>query len=163
MPLRGISVADQEFHLCVFSDGSLIQLAYVIKNEEVVWHRLCFFPCPLAFDQEEIAYFHISEMFDVLRTEELLVRTKMVTPIRFDYNKYLSDKSHPNCHMTIGKNSCRLPVFGPLSVGHFITFIVEHFYTDEANYFLEDLPTPYYWKHSFSPSRPHQLFLETTR
>lgn len=148
----------------LLADGSIIQLAYIIKNEEVVWHRLCFFPCPLAFDEEDIADFSISDIYDVLGSDELLSRTKMVTPIRFDYNQYLSDKIHSPCHLTIEKNSCRLPVFGPLSVGHFINFVAKHFYTDDLDLARANPPiVPFFWKRSFVQSHTHQLFLETTR
>jgi len=117
-------------YIAILSDGALIQMAYKIEYEELVWHRLCFFPCPLAFDEDDLRNYTLLELFDVLSPAELSYRTQMVTPIRFDYDKYYSDELHTNSHLTIGKVSCRIPVYGPLSVGHFVNFVIANFYKD---------------------------------
>jgi hypothetical protein len=39
---------------CVLKDGSLLQIAFAFRGEELVKHRLCFHPCPLDLDFENM-------------------------------------------------------------------------------------------------------------
>ncbi|BAQ35242.1 DUF2290 domain-containing protein [Dehalococcoides sp. UCH007] len=157
------AILDRRDYNVLISDGSLIQIAYKIKDEEVVWHRLCFFPCPIVFDKTDTIENNISTMFDYFDPKYYLKNIKMVTPIRFDYDINLSNKVHPTSHMTILKDSCRLPVFGPMSIGHFIKFIIQNFYSDNISFEKSEFEIPILlWKRSFTPSYRNQLFLESS-
>jgi len=119
-------IKKNDFNL-LLSDGSVIQIAYKIFSEEIQWHRLCFFPCPIAFSDEELTEYTILDLFDVLSPEELIARTKMVTYVRFDFDRNFSDERHAHSHFTFGNSDCRVPVYGPISITHFAEFIIQNF------------------------------------
>lgn len=54
------------------------------------------------------------------------------SPIRFDFDIMPSDKKdmHPDVHLHISMENCRIPVEGPLCIREFMKFIVENFYPD---------------------------------
>jgi hypothetical protein len=132
-------------YTCALIDGSLLQLSFTFNNARLIRNRLCFYPCPLALDQaqwnpEEIP---LLDFLDDLLVEEFdylidsmagntagtrTARLRMRGPIRFDFAPDQQANNHPASHVHIAGEDVRLPVFGPLSAGHFIRFIVRHFY-----------------------------------
>lgn len=143
-------------------DGSLIQVAYKVEEGSVVWHRLCWFPCPFAFTQEEcgeMANGDLSALLDVLGLNEV----QLTTPVRFDFDVKFSDEVHAHSHLTFNRADCRVPVFGPLSVAHFFRFTLNYFCSDfaaniepihglRAYLYQRTLPKPY----------SHELFIDTS-
>lgn len=111
----------------MLADGSLIQIAYKIEQDNVQWHRLCYFPCPICFDSSDLEQFSVLELFDVLSDQELYRRTQMVTYVRFDFDRSFSDERHAHSHVTLGNTECRIPVFGPITISNFFDFIADHF------------------------------------
>jgi hypothetical protein len=110
-------------------DGGLLQLSYSFQRQALVKHRLCFFPCPIAFDDHDLAEWGGPiELLELLDEDALRERVCLRPPLRFEYDRAAKSKDHPAAHLTIGVPDCRVPVFSPLSVGHFVRFIFLQFY-----------------------------------
>ena len=109
-------------------DGALVQLLYTFENNNLLSHRLAYFPSPLLESYDEAAEFYDHEpLFG-----DIFSKISIRSPIRFDYSssdKEYIDIDHPRSHMTIGKHkSCRVPVSGPLTPFRFMRFLLRNFY-----------------------------------
>lgn len=130
----------------VLYDGSILQISYKIKRNEIIGHRLCWFPSPLEIDEgqnvEDIIYkIHESLSSNSSLLEEYLTSPEFNSeinlnkfyhrsPIRFDYDIMPDERKdkHPDVHLHISIEDCRIPVKGPLCLRRFMAFIVENFY-----------------------------------
>lgn len=118
-------------------DGALIQMAYSFERDNLIKHRLAFFPSP------ELSEFQNN--YEVYETDEIyadIIDKNIVTvPIRFDYDPTnFAVKEHPRSHLTIGQyKNCRIPVNAPLSPNMFIDFILRNFYNTAHKKFADDL------------------------
>jgi hypothetical protein len=109
-------------------DGALVQIMYRFIDDEIVSHRLAFFPSP---DLHE--YQNNSEIYE---TDEIyadvIMKNIVALPVRFDFD--ISDDifvelHHPKSHLTLGQYlNCRIPVSGPLTPWSFMDFILRNFY-----------------------------------
>lgn len=117
----------------ILFDGAILQFSYTFSGDEVKKHRLCFMPCPIHFDPSELADFSIGELLEVLDSTELMSRIRLEGSLRFDYDPETTTADHPASHLTISRSSCRIPVSAPLSLGHFVRFVFQHFYPDAWN------------------------------
>jgi hypothetical protein len=134
------------FH-CMLFDGSIIQFGYVFNNNNLVKHRNCYYPCPLIITSSEIQDIQLGDdfvtLFDLLLVQEIdSLRSsisksdfpnlrqlfRLSTPLRFDFDSDVRAENHPASHLHLLDEECRWPVFGPISVGHFVRFIFRHFY-----------------------------------
>lgn len=152
----------RDFNLCL-SDGSCIQIYYEIAEAEIVRHRLAYYPCPVSFDREELAHFGLFDIIDDLAPAEASRRFKLVSPIRFDFDAEVLDDRHPYSHLTFLKDTCRLPVYGPVSVGHFLRFVLRYFHDEWLQAFLDgDLLVPQMWHRTLSVPNTLEMFLDTS-
>lgn len=113
------------------ADGALLQLQYSFEEDEVVKHRLAFFPSP---DLTE--YQNDPEVYDQdIIYAEILDRRVVPTPIRFDFDRHsFISVQHPMSHVTIGQyKNCRIPLKSALSPFRFIEFILGSFYNTAFN------------------------------
>lgn len=138
--------ANRSFSLKLI-DGGLLQLSYRFDNDNLIKHRLAYYPSPnLRSFQEDP---------DVYLREELYVdivsRRLVPFPIRFDYDlKAAKDVAHPSCHLTLGDvEGCRIPVHCPLTPRQFVEFVVRNFYQTDKYEFVSKLPSH---KHFFDVS-----------
>lgn len=144
-PAEYRALVENRQYVAMLKDGGLLMPTYWFKDDELVAHNLCFYPCPLAIDQpsddsEESDPF--VEIFDSLLAAELQCSTLekdiyngtcesrliMRGPIRFDYAPEHARDGHAASHAHIAHPECRVPVFGPLSFGHFIRFVFANHY-----------------------------------
>ena len=97
-----------------FTDGSLIQLSYRFKNNDLIGHRLCYLPKPKKL------------IYESSRQKKLIIRA--------DYSPASTEAfNHPSTHLHIGEiEDCRIPLAGPMSPGLFILFILRTFYKDKV-------------------------------
>ena len=127
----------------VLFDGSLLQLSVDWDGSKVVGHRFAYIPFPVYVENlEELKVFGIVDVLDSYITDTG-DHIRLRSPLRFDYDLSAAVPiRHPSSHLTINSNSCRWPVVGPLSVGHFIRFIFMHFYHVRWNEhgFLRECP-----------------------
>jgi hypothetical protein len=132
-------------YTCALIDGALIQISFTFRNAQLIGNRLCYYPCPLVFEQDDWdpSEIPLLDLFDDILVEEFddvlesiaepelrstLARLRMRGPIRFEYAPGQQTSAHPASHAHIGEGDVRIPVFGPLSIGHFLRFVVRHYY-----------------------------------
>ncbi|WP_283677647.1 DUF2290 domain-containing protein [Clostridium perfringens] len=118
-------------------DGALIHFMYKFKGDELISHRLAFYPSPyLENYQNEPELYERDEIY-----ADVIYKNIVAFPIRFDYNKdeVESEYYHPKSHVTLGQyKNCRIPAYGPISPVVFIKFIFKNFYS-KVYYVLEGL------------------------
>lgn len=151
----------RDFSICMF-DGGLLQIHYDVADEQIIQHRLAYFPCPFTFTEDERNGFALSELPSLFAADELRSRFKLTTPIRFDYDAERSDERHAHSHVSFNKESCRVPAYGPLSLGHFFRFVLRYFYETEfadLSDWEELQPRLYYRTLPFPP--PHEFHWDT--
>lgn len=132
----------------VLFDGSLLQISYTLHRNEIVGHRLCWYPSPI----DVTGVREVDEI--ILRLQSILTDNCDVledhftkpdasypiglkgiynrSPLRFDFSVMPEDKkdAHPDVHLHISNENCRIPVKTPLCVKMFMKFIVENFYSN---------------------------------
>ena len=157
-----LTLDQRDFCFC-FSDGGLVQIRYDIEDGAILSHRLCYFPCPFSFAPEDSEGIALSELPLLFSADELRFRIKLASPIRFDFNAELSDSRHAHSHLSLNKESCRLPAYGPVSLGHFLRFVLRYFYEAEFSSLNEwEELKPRLYQRTLSHPPPHELHLETT-
>ena len=151
----------RDFCFC-FSDGGLVQIRYDIEDGSISSHRLCYFPCPFSFVPEDSEGIALAELPLLFNADELRFRIKLASPIRFDFDAELADDRHAHSHVSFNKESCRLPAYGPVSLGHFLRFVLRYFYETEFSALneWEDLK-PRLYRRTLPYPPPHELHLET--
>lgn len=112
----------------IFKDGSLLQISYKFRRSKLIGHRLCFFPCPIKFDFNDLEEFSLDEIVELSASPFSL---RLVSPIRFDFDPEQEQDDHPSSHLHFSCRSCRVPVQLPLSIGHFLNFVLRNFYLQE--------------------------------
>ena len=134
---------NNQFSAILF-DGSMLQISFDLRWGNLIAHRLVYYPCPIELNDEELMLlreFPVIEVIDDYTDTRDRFRTK--SPIRFDFDEKAGTSTHPTSHMTMLTNDCRLPVYGPLSLGHFVTFVFRNFYPNiwEQHEFVREWPT----------------------
>lgn len=132
----------------VLVDGSLLSMRYEFTHGGVVSaHNLCYYPCPLALtygEEEQASFDSLADLFDAMLAAELgdalvqrdiyeetsVSQLVMRAPLRFDYAPGDARDDHAASHVHIAHPDSRVPVFGPMSVGHFVRFVFSNFYRD---------------------------------
>jgi hypothetical protein len=126
--------------ICLMSDGALLQLSLDIRNNETIGHRFGYYPCPVVLpggidilDSDELDIIllqeldsHIGSISD--NTTPSNVQLRLRSPIRFDFDA--DQTSEPPSHFHFGNPDIRVPVHSALSVGHFVQFVMRHFYPE---------------------------------
>ena len=109
-------------------DGALVQMSYCFSGENLIKHRLAFFPSPHLEDfQNEPEIYEDDEIF-----ADILAKNIVPFPLRFDFDsddELFQELDHPRSHLTLGQfKNCRIPVTAPLSPFQFVSFILRNFY-----------------------------------
>jgi len=143
------TLLNAEAYNLLMLDGAMIQLQYRFYRNELIQHRLAFFPSPsLEKFQNEPEIYLEDEIF-----ADIVAKNIIPFPIRFDYDSCASANSpieHPPSHLTLGQyKNCRIPVSAPLSPYLFIEFILRNFYHTAFVKFVSSL-------------RPNSIFFQQT-
>lgn len=113
-------------------DGALISLLYRFQNNDIVAHRLSFFPAPnLEVFQNEPELYLEDEIY-----LEFLDKRIVTVPLRFDFDSgdAFVPVEHPKSHLTLGQyENCRIPVSSAVSPYQFMEFILRNFYHTAQN------------------------------
>ena len=117
----------------VLSDGAILQISYQIRRNKIVWHRLCYYPCPLHFVPEEIGEEPLVDLILNLDYGSLKDRLRMRSAVRFDFDPDNARFNHPASHVTINETCCRIPVRASLDLRNFVHFVFMNFYPDHWN------------------------------
>lgn len=133
-------LADKRSYNMRLVDGALLQMMYRVEGDELLQHRLAFYPSPslLPFQDDPDAYMR-DELFI-----EIVQRRIVPFPMRFDFDAregvYI-DVAHPKSHLTLGDvKGCRIPVSSPMTPRWFVEFILRNFYQTETHDFIAGLP-----------------------
>ena len=146
-------VQNRQFN-SILLDGSLLQISYTFRRNDLIEHRLCFYPCPVHLEPEEWKLYQeaglgLLEIFEDLSLEEFQNHLRLQSPVRFDFDLDSAMEDHPASHLHLLREDCRIPVFAPLSIGRFIQFVFRHFYPEQ-------------WKsHGFLREWSHEKFNTT--
>lgn len=122
-------------------DGALLQLMYRFERNQLLQHRLAFYPSPslVPFQDDPDAYMS-DELF-----LEIVQRRIVPFPLRFDFDDRDGahiDVLHPKSHLTLGDvKGCRIPVSAPLTPRWFIEFILRNFYQTKKYDLIGGLPS----------------------
>ena len=150
LPLGGETVSEYRSILrnreytCVLADGAILQISLALRGADLERHRFAWIPAPVVVDSADVNITDVAELVDeglfnagVKLTDDETDGDDLllIAPLRFDYDRSAQSDDHAACHLTFNRQSCRVPIFGPLSLGHFIRFVFRHFY-------------PEYWKSS---------------
>jgi hypothetical protein len=143
LPYREIYSSFSQQNLFNFRmiDGGLIQMLYEFRGNELLYHRLAFFPSPNL--EEYQSAFEVYEADEIYA--DILMKEIVPFPIRFEFNR--ADEKHiivhhPKSHLTLGQyKNCRIPVSGPLTPYLFMGFILRNFYNTAFKKY-SDLLTP---------------------
>lgn len=146
----------------IFSDGGLVQINYEIEESSIKKHRLSYIPCPYSFNSEDLEIYSLAELPTVYSGDELRRQFRLTTPIRFDFDADFADERHDYSHVTLNKESCRLPAYGPVSLGHFFRFILRYFYESEFTGLNDwDELQPRIYRRTLRHPPIHELHLDT--
>jgi hypothetical protein len=120
-------------------DYSLLQISFIFEGSKVAKHRLVYYPCPLILEPEE-SDMGILDVIEILSDRELVLRLRQETPFRFEFDPNAASEDHAASHLHVSRDSCRIPVYAPLSLGRFIRFVFRNFYAAEwqAHSFLRE-------------------------
>lgn len=152
--------ASEGHYTCLLNEGSLIQISFDFKNNEMVANRLCFYPCPLQLSEND--YPHDFDMWNDLLESELtgqiatlepdseaaeeaglLPRAGLLrlrSPLRFDFESDDRGSAEPASHVHINESGARIPVHAALSLGEFIAFVISHYFPAYSNVLKEFEP-----------------------
>lgn len=121
---------DKQFNVKML-DGGLLQLLYEFENDELVKHRLCYYPSPSfeSFQNDPELYIDESNIYG-----DILMKSVLPVPVRFDYAPDDAEAVlHPASHLSLGEyKNCRIPVVSPLCPSTFINFVLSSFYRNAA-------------------------------
>jgi hypothetical protein len=131
----------EEAYSAVLADGALLQISYDFFGGQMSGHRLAYIPCPFDMDEELLQADPLLDVME-LYAGQPVSEIRLRTPLRFDYDPESQALDHPASHLTLLWPHCRWPVAGPLSPGHFIRFVFQHFYPRlwRAHEFLRTWP-----------------------
>lgn len=151
----------RDFSLCLH-DGGLAQIDYTLSGDEIVAHRLCYIPCPFQYEVADWPGISLASIPSLMSAGELIRDARLVSPIRFDFDVAFADHRHAHSHLTLNKQTCRIPVYGPVSPGHFFRFVLRYFY--ESNFdtgpWLESV-RPKLFSRTLGHPSPHEMHIES--
>ncbi len=109
-----------------FKDGSIFQLSYMFKKNEIIKMRLAYYPRPNTLSYEEA----IEDYDEDDEYMDMFDKYVVSTPIRIDYAPNDHEEiEHPKTHIHFGQiEGCRIPMTSPLMPNKFFKFIFYNFY-----------------------------------
>ena len=156
------AVKRRDYNFCLV-DGSIIQIHYRMEEDEIKYHRLCFHPCPYPFPLDSHEGLGLADIPDLMNARELLTGIRLASPIRFDFDSEFCDDKHAHSHLTINRQGCRVPAFGPVSLGHFMRFVFRYFYEaefDSPGWWPEVQPKVF--TKTLDHPAPHEFHIESS-
>ena len=126
------AIVQNRFYSALLEDGGLLQIAYHVRGDQVVNHRLCFFPCPITLTENDFVV-GLGDAVVGLSLEEIGARWNHTCIVRFEFNQATMSEVHPAAHVTFCKACCRVPMVGPINAGAFINFVLTHFYPEQVS------------------------------
>ena len=125
-----VTLLERKEYSYLMYDGAIVQVSYVFEGEAIDRHRLLYYPCPFSIDVSLLEQFEasLSDLIREVYMEDLERSVVLSSPIRFDYEPEAAADFHPASHITMNKNTCRIPVRSPMRFDQFTRFVLENFY-----------------------------------
>jgi hypothetical protein len=165
-------------YTCLLNEGSLIQISFDFRRNEMVAHRFCFYPCPLEFPEDgypqdldawnDLLEAELSSQIEALAgpldaaderestgTSGLL---RLRSPLRFDFEPENRAATEPSSHVHINGAGARIPVHAGLSLAQFMTFVISHYYPSHSH--VLDEFAPEFCDRSISPEDEVRLHFD---
>lgn len=173
------TIIRSRLYTCLLFDGGVLQIRYEVKRRNLVGHRLCYYPAPAILeptdyrpgedDIEEAIFLRLASglqgELDAMFGEHEEQRQKdggisVLGPLRFEFDE-AEVPQHPFSHLHLSRSDCRIPVFAPLSVGHFVRFVFRHFYTNvwQEQEIIRQWPLRDFTR-TIRPEEQHRMHLE---
>lgn len=158
-----LNVLDRRDYTILFSDGAVLQVDYLIREAEILKHRLCYLPSPIEYEPGDLYDLTLDEYIACISNEELVSATRLVTPVRFDFHYKHRDEKHEHSHLTLNKSSCRIPGYGPVSLAHFLKFMMRYFYEDHfESEGIWDGIEPAFFNRTLAHPSPHEFHFDSS-
>lgn len=125
-----INLVDNRQYSMLLSEGDMLQFSFTLNRDEVVKHRLCWYPCPLSLSREEVENSGLTDAIIERMSSGCFEDFYSKSPLRFDFDPVNSSEDHPEVHLHMVSEDCRIPVKTPLCLKKFLDFIVENFYSN---------------------------------
>lgn len=110
-------------------DGSLVQIWYRVRKDQVVGHRFCYVPAPFDVDlRESSGAADLVEIIEGASSANPMEQSRR-TILRFECDPEAQAPLHPAAHLHLNANSCRIPMRSAISVREFVHFILRFFYS----------------------------------
>lgn len=120
-------------------DGALIQMHYRFKKNQLIKHRLAFFPSPYLEEYQNNP--EVYECEDIYA--EVIKKSLVPFPLRFDFDSsddVAVELHHPVSHLTLGQYiNCRIPVTAPVTPYCFLSFILRNFYNTVYRKYCDEI------------------------
>lgn len=124
------SLLENRQYSVLLSDGAILQFSFSVKRNKIIKHRLCWYPAPIDLESTDLELESITDKILEHMSNGDLEKFMPKSPIRFDYCEADATDKHPEVHMHMSVESCRIPVRTPLCLQKFLRFIVENFYPE---------------------------------
>lgn len=123
-----ISLVENRQYSALLSGGDLLQISFTTNRDSVVKHRLCWYPCPVNISRDAIENSSVVDAILEVMSNADLDGFHSKSPIRFDFDPNGATEEHPEVHLHMISEDCRIAVKGPLCLKRFTDFVIKHFY-----------------------------------
>jgi hypothetical protein len=106
-----VTLLEKKEYSYLMHDGGIVQVSYVFEGKIIDRHRLLYYPCPFSINVSLLEELEMS-LTDLIRDvymEDLERSVALRSPIRFDYAPEAAADFHPASHISINKQTCRIP------------------------------------------------------
>jgi hypothetical protein len=154
---------DGGHYSAILFDGAIIQISFDFAAGELSGHRLAYIPCPYEIDHELLTVEPIGDLIDLYSDngESVLLHSQ----VRFDFDPMNAAPGHAASHMTMNSADCRVPCLAPLRLGHFVSFVFQHFYPTlwQAHGYLRSLSRKEWGYETLTKTEGSDIHLAWTR
>ena len=141
-----VSIYETGAYHCILFDGSIVRVFFQFDKNILIQESLLYWPAPIMIPEEDIDELGIREAMNLhlsgLNTDSKAL--KMRTPFRVDFDPSSASAVHPETHIHMQHNKCRISVKKPICFNTFIKFIFSNFYPDLELAVIEELEPLHY-------------------
>ena len=125
-----MSIYETGAYHCILFDGSIIRVYFKFHRNILANESLLYWPAPFIIPEDDIEELGIREAINMYITDEVFRNNKlsMRSPFRLDFDPLNVSESHPETHLHMQHEECRISVKKPICFNAFIKFIFKNFY-----------------------------------
>lgn len=124
-----VDLIENRQYSALMANGDFFQISYSIRKDTIVKHRLCWYPCPIEILSDDLENGGIIDALLDRMSGAKLNQLQSKGPVRFDYDSLEYSEEHPEIHLHMIDENCRIPVKTPLCLRNFFDFIFRNFYS----------------------------------